>query len=101
MKLSRDDKGEPLTYEGGECWKLIHGKDYLLIPAGSKLVTVGDLKDQIGTSGPRPDLYCAACGNEYSANAGDYFNHPFNHVFVCCDEPMKLCVRRVTHEEVL
>ena len=37
------------------------------------MVTVADLKDQIGTQRPRPILYCTLCGAENSAHKGDYF----------------------------
>lgn len=46
-------------------------------------VRVRDLKDQIGTFGPRPMLYCYRCGAEYSANSGDYFLASPDHVFKC------------------
>lgn len=54
----------------------------------TKCITVGDLKDQLGTPSPRPVLYCRYCGAEYSAHAGDYWNLPAGRVFRCCGRPM-------------
>lgn len=44
-------------------------------------VTVSDLPESptYGTL-----LYCPRCGEEYSANKGDYFWLPDDHVFECC-----------------
>lgn len=66
----------------------------------SKGVTVADLKDQVGKPGPHPNLYCECCGSEYSANAGDYFMHPHDYIFECCDEPMVLAIKHTTYERV-
>ena len=64
------------------------------------MTTKAQLKDQIGTDGPRPILYCPFCGGEYSANAGDYWNLPNSHVFTCCGQPVALVVRRTIFEAV-
>ncbi len=64
------------------------------------MTTVNDLKDQIGTTEPRPILYCKVCGAQYSANAGDYWDRPSDYVFECCDQPMLLVVRRTVFTEV-
>lgn len=101
MKLLRDNiTGEPLTYNDGTDWKLASRKDSLLIPAGSPLVTVGDLKNQTGVPGPHPILYCGHCGAGRSSNAGDYWDWPKDHVFVCCDSPMQLGKLKTTFEPV-
>lgn len=63
-------------------------------------VKVSDLKDQISNVGPHPFLYCFQCNSSYSANKGDYFMHPSDHIFTCCGENMKLCTSRVVFEEV-
>jgi hypothetical protein len=63
-------------------------------------ITKGQLEDQIGMSGPRPSLYCAECGETYSANAGDYFIWPDNYIFECCDELMVLVIKRTVFEQV-
>jgi hypothetical protein len=63
-------------------------------------VKVSDLKDQIGMNGPRPFLMCYCCGAEYSANKGDYFMHPSDHTFECCDEPMVLVIKYMMYAEV-
>lgn len=66
----------------------------------SKPVKVSDLKDQTGTPGPHPFLYCPWCDGHFSANKGDYFNYPREHIFICCKEPMRLCTSRIVYEEV-
>jgi hypothetical protein len=66
----------------------------------SKLIRVHDLRDQIGTSGPRPFLFCAICHGEASANAGDYFMARPSYVFTCCDEPMQLVTKHTVYESV-
>lgn len=53
-------------------------------------ITVAMLKDQTGTPDPRPFLHCCVCGGAYSANAGDYFMAPPDHVFRCHGVPMAL-----------
>ena len=88
---------KPLTYNGGEDWKLANGRsDYIFVPVGTKLVTVGDLRDQINQIGPRSILYCQVCGAEYSASAGDYWAASKDYVFTCCEQPMALVFRRVS-----
>lgn len=62
-------------------------------------VRVRDLKDQTGTH-DNSILYCECCGGEYSANSGDYFLYPANHIFTCCEEEMKLVVKRMVYQEV-
>ena len=61
------------------------------------MVRVKDLKDQIGTNGPRPFLYCSKCGAEYSANGADYFMARPEHVFTCCKRKMVLVTEQVTY----
>jgi len=60
-----------------------------------------DLKDQTGTRGPRPFFLCPKCGNEYSANRGDYFNVPDNHVFKCCGVNSRLVTARRVFDEFI
>jgi hypothetical protein len=64
------------------------------------MTQVRDLKDQIGTKGPRPLLYCEVCGAENSASKGDYWNCRPDYVFTCCGEPMTLVVKRTVYQEV-
>ncbi|MFA4971498.1 MAG: hypothetical protein WC683_02715 [bacterium] len=66
----------------------------------SNKVTVADLKNQIGVPGPHPFLLCNVCGAENSANAGDYWDAPKDHVFTCCGEPMVLATKRTVYTEV-
>ena len=66
----------------------------------AKAVRVRDLRDQIGSDGPRPLLYCSKCDAEYSANKGDYFMARPDHVFRCCGRNMRLVVKRVVYEDV-
>jgi hypothetical protein len=46
-------------------------------------------------------MVCEACDSEFSANAGDYFNYPEDHVFKCgncgCDQ-MELLYKRTIIE---
>ena len=53
-------------------------------------IKVKDLRDQIGTKGPREVIYCPNCRIRYSANRGDYFNSPPKHVFTHCGRNMRL-----------
>ena len=66
----------------------------------SKRVTVGDLKDQIGTPFPRPFLHCRECGAQNSANAGDYFALRPAHVFKCCGRNMILAQEHCSVVEI-
>ena len=70
----------------------------------SRAIKVKDLKNQIGISGNvvvnNPFLYCRKCGAEYSANAGDYFMAPSDHVFKCCNVNMLLVKKHTQYEEV-
>lgn len=63
-------------------------------------VQVKDLKDQIGTDGPRSILLCRVCGGEYSANAGDYWNTKPQHILKCCGEPMDHVIKKTIYEKV-
>ncbi len=65
-----------------------------------KKIRVKDLKDQSGMNGPRPFLLCRKCGNESSANKGDYFMAKPDYVFTCCDIPMLLVTRETVDTEV-
>ena len=51
-------------------------------------ITVGELVNQVGQAGPRAILHCRECGGEFSANAGDYFQLPKDHVMRCCGKPL-------------
>lgn len=63
-------------------------------------VKVKDLKDQIGMQGPRPFLKCFACGAEYSANKGDYWDRDPEYVFKCCGRLMHVVTQRTVYTEV-
>jgi hypothetical protein len=65
------------------------------------MITVADLTDQIGLKGTRPFLYCQVCREVYSANKGDYWNTPADHVFTCCDQPMILATKKTVIEEIV
>ena len=55
------------------------------------MVKIKDLKDQISTKNVRDVLWCPECGNEYSANAGDYWNCKADKELICdCGEPFLL-----------
>lgn len=65
-----------------------------------RVVTVGDLKDQTGTPGPHPLLYCSVCGEESSANKSDYFLLPDAHVLKHCGKNMRLVRKKIAYEDV-
>ena len=65
-----------------------------------KAVKVSDLKDQLGTSYPRPMLFCRYCGETASAHKGDYFMADPDTTFKHCGRNMALVVKRVTFEPV-
>ena len=66
----------------------------------AKSIRVRDLKDQIGSVGPRPFLYCPKCDAEYSANSGDYFMFSPDHIFRCHGVNMLLVTKRTMYVEV-
>ena len=72
----------------------------ITIIKGDKMVKVSDLKDQIGTSGIRPILHCKVCGTNFSADVGDYWLVPKDHIFTCCGVPMILATKRTVYNEV-
>jgi len=43
-------------------------------------------------------LHCAACGNDYSANRGDYFLHPANKALKCCRFNLFIVTRKTVHD---
>ncbi len=61
---------------------------------------VKDLKSQLGTQYPRRILKCVVCHDEQSANRDDYFAADPEHVFTCCDRPMRLVVKETAYREV-
>ena len=64
-------------------------------------VQVKDLVNQIGYNGPRAILYCPACGNEASANRGDYFMAKPNTVLRCeCGMPFAKVVKSTVFSHV-
>jgi hypothetical protein len=65
----------------------------------SKAIKVKDLQDQILTT-DRSFLLCRVCGAHNSANAGDYWNTPDDHIFKCCNANMVRVVRYTTYVEV-
>ncbi len=67
------------------------------------MIRIRDLKDQIGTTGPRAVLHCDVCDSECSANAGDYYAADPDYVIQCCGEPMKLGIKKIVwdNEELI
>ena len=55
------------------------------------------MKDHI-LDGDNKILHCPYCDTEFSGNAGDYWDYPENHVFMCehCDAEMELVNKTVT-----
>lgn len=65
------------------------------------MVRVRDLVDQVfEVKYPGRFLLCRICGGEYSAHKGDYWNHPQEYVFKCCDEPMSLMTKKQVYTEI-
>jgi hypothetical protein len=62
-----------------------------------KAVRVKDLKDQIGTN-DRSLLLCPKCGEENSANAGDYFMADPEAIFKHCGVNMQLVTKRIVYD---
>ena len=61
----------------------IRKRDLFVVPPVEVHPGVTLLKDQ-------PVLHCDECGQDQSANPGDYWNVDEAHVFTCCDLPMRL-----------
>jgi hypothetical protein len=53
-----------------------------------------NLRDELGNPpGGRRVMYCPACDSQASAHAGDYWDVPADHVFLCeCGETMRIGV---------
>lgn len=64
-------------------------------------VRVRDLIDQTGKPGPHPVLHCDVCGEDYSANKGDYFLRAPGSILRCCKKQMRLVVKRVLYVNVV
>ena len=62
-------------------------------------IKVKHLRDQIGTN-DRAILYCPKCGEENSANAGDYFMANPETIFKHCNVNMALVVKRTTYQRI-
>jgi transcription initiation factor IIE alpha subunit len=62
-------------------------------------VTVQDLEAKAGQGNI---LYCPCCGNEYSADAGDYFWMNRDEVFTCeeCEDELELVQKRTSYVRV-
>lgn len=45
-------------------------------------------------------LHCAACGNDYSANRGDYFLLDANEPMICgeCEAPLFIVTRKTVYD---
>jgi Zn-finger protein len=58
-----------------------------------------NLRDQTGTN-DETIMYCPFCFDEFSANVGDYWDVPGNHVFKCsnCKKPVLLGRKRTIYE---
>lgn len=60
-----------------------------------------DLPDGGHVEAQQPVLYCEWCGGEYSANPSDYFAAPPDRVLECCEEPLRLVLKRTVYEDVV
>ena len=70
------------------------------------LITKKDLPRLVtraGWKGPIPFLYCLACRTEASADTGDYWELPNDHVFICSEacgfRPLLLVTKRTIIED--
>jgi hypothetical protein len=61
-----------------------------------KRVTVADLP----TRSTDAFLLCPKCHAQCSADAGDYWDRPKDHVFKCCGRNMRLVTARTVYEDV-
>lgn len=56
--------------------------------------TKANLTEQIGTPYPRALMHCEVCGQDYSANRGDYLAVSESYTFRHCGRQMVLAVRQ-------
>ena len=64
------------------------------------MVRVKQLRNQIGTIGPREVIYCPTCFIEYTANAGDYWSASPEYVFRHCKRSMRLGFKVTTYRDL-
>lgn len=62
-------------------------------------VTVADLKRIDVDRRPLVLLRCDQCGEENSANHGDYFQSPPDAIFMHCRQPMRLVQKQVVYKD--
>lgn len=68
-------------------------------PAEGRTITMAD-GSTAHIESQQPLLYCECCGNESSANPGDYWDANPETVFSCCGEPMRLVRKVVQYSDV-
>jgi hypothetical protein len=61
-----------------------------------RIITVGSLTHE--SAGGR-FLLCVECGNESSANKGDYFMLRDSDVFTCCGQPIRRVQRSIHYQD--
>ena len=62
-----------------------------------------NMTDQLGIPAcDKQILHCPACDGEWSGHAGDYWDLPDDHVFVCadCEIELELVVKRTSVEYI-
>src|SRR3974390_3033734 len=72
-------------------------------PMATRKITVHDLRNvrkKNGIHNPHPTLFCVECESRFSADPSDYWILPNEHVFECCDRPMRLVIFREVADEV-
>jgi hypothetical protein len=62
-------------------------------------VRVQDLPDLLVSNEPI-FLLCDECFAQHSAHAGDYWDWPKDHVFMCCEKPIRLVRKEVRFVDV-
>jgi hypothetical protein len=63
-------------------------------------VKVKDLRDLTGVTDCRELLHCIACGEDNSANKGDYFACDPEMVFEHCGQNMVLATRSIVYRHI-
>jgi len=64
-----------------------------------KLAYKKNLQDQLNMPYPRPIAVCPACGAEYSANKGDYWQLEDDDALTCCNGLIcELYVKKTVYE---
>ena len=64
------------------------------------IAKVDNMVDQISHPENKAIMLCSICGNEYSANKGDYWLYKPNFIFTCCGTSMQLVTKHTVYRAV-